>query len=464
VRALPILAAAAAAAACGCVSVDEDARLAVESLAAGNDAPALKWSADLADDSFYSRNLGTVESGRVNMLAGCYAEAERRFREAVDSAVDRSESSPKLKIGDAADTAMASTVTDDRTREYQLPPYELNLALEYAILAQAINGKREDALVDSRLAVYVQDTLPETYGEDMTKEPDGSSEASRKIVDEQNAVLDEMIAATRNSWENPVLWWLTGVMFEADGQLDMAWQSYRKAKAISPDNAVFAADAARAEKSVTPPPGKAKLVVLYDQGFVPQRESLKVMVPIYTAFTVDIPKYPQSVFAYENVSVSGTGGAGAAVPSLDVRSLAARDLKEQLPGIIVRNITRAAVQAGAQAAVNAAGNEYAQIAVFAGNAIVSALRRADTRSWVTLPAAQHVWVDAAAEPGEKDIAISAGGRTIHAKVPLAPGETRILWVASAGATARGASAPVGGRAAAAATDLNGNALNGKEVK
>ena len=444
----------------GCVSVDEDARDAINALSSGNDAKAVAWSDELADESHYSRNLGAVEAGRVNLLAGNYQASEVRFRNAVDSAVDRSESAPKMKASDLANTALASTVTDDRTREYYLPPYEINLAIEYGIVAQAINGRLDDALVDARLAVYVQDTLAETYGADVAKDGEGGDATTQKMIEEQSGALDEMIASTRNSWENPVLWWLTGVLFEADGQSDMALQSYRKASAIKPDNAVFKADAARAEKQVTPAPDKAKLVIVYDQGFVPRRESLKVPIPIYTGFAIDIPKYSDNGFAYDNVSVVGSAGAPvAASPALDVRSLAARDLKEKLPGVIIRNVTRAAVQAGAQAAVNAAGNEYAQIAVFAGNMIVSAIRRADTRSWATLPVAQQVWRDDTMEPGVYDVELYVNGGKTVARVPLAAGETRLLWLASTGGSIRGASAPIGGRGAKGPTDLNGKEIN-----
>ena len=447
-----------AAIACGCVSVDSDARDAVLALESGDDAKALAWSSELADESHYSRNLGVAEAGRVNMLAGQYAESERRFRAAVDSAVDRSENAPKIKLGDVGNEAMAATVTDDRTRQYYLPPYEINMAVEYAILAQALNGKRDEALVDARLAVYVQDTLAETYGADVAKEPSGTTDASRKIINEQTASLEEMIASSRNSWENPVLWWLTGVLFEADGQLDMAWQSYRKATVTGPGCSLFAADAARAEKGVTPASGKAKLVVIYDQGFVPRRESLKVPVPIYTGFAIDIPKYPNEPFSDNRVEVEVASLRSAASPALNVRSLAARDLKEKLPGVIVRNITRAAVQAGAQAAVNSSGNNYARLAVFAGNMVVSALRRADVRSWATLPASQQVWCADALDPGTHDVRVNVNGRAMSARVPLAAGETRVLWLADLGGTMRGASASLGGKGAPP-TDLNG-----KEIK
>ena len=450
--------AACAAILVGCVSVDKEARDAVSALSRGEDSVATAWGDKLADESSYSQNLGFVESGRAHMLAGDYRAATARFRAAVDSAVERSETAPKMKLSDWGNTAVAATLTDDRTRQYYLPPYEINLALEYGMISQIVAGNVDDARVDARLSVYVQDTLAETCGADLANEPKGSSDTTRSIAEKQSANLEEMIAATRISWENPALWWLSGILLESSGELDMAWQSYRKAAAIKPDNPFFAADAARADGAATPRAGKAKLVVFYDQGFVPMRESLSIPLPIYTGFAIHIPKYPDGSFAENRVAVAGSAGMTDASPAVNVRSLAARDLKEQLPGIVTRNVTRAAVQAGAQAAANASGNSYAKIAVFVVNAIVSAMRSADTRSWRTLPASQHVWCDAEMNPGVYDVGVSINGRTVTARVPLADGETRILWIADTGSTVRGASAPVGGRGAPA-MDLNGKEIH-----
>ena len=80
---------------CGCVSVDRDAQRAIDALRSGNNAQAEAWSTDLAEDSYYSKNLGVVEAGRVAMLSGRFADGVRRFRSAMDSAVDRTESEPK---------------------------------------------------------------------------------------------------------------------------------------------------------------------------------------------------------------------------------------------------------------------------------------------------------------------------------------------------------------------------------
>ncbi len=426
----------------GCVSVDEDVRMARESVLAGVPAAAVGWGEDVATNSVYTKNLGKVEAGRLALLSGDSAKAEFWFRAAVDSAVDRKEKEPAIKLGDVGNTVLASTVTDDRTREYYLAPYEINLALTYGILAELMNGRREDALVDARLSVYIQDSLAKTYGEDLKKtaatDDAKAASAGEGICEKQSTSLQEMMASTRNSWENPVLWWLTGALFEADGDLEMAWQSYRKAAACRPDNPVFALDAARAGDGrgrglSTPSPKRAKLLVIYEEGLVPQRQSLKIPVPIYTAMSIDIPTYgDKSAYRPSGVAISGLTNLVAAAPALDVRALAARDLNERLPGVIVRNITRAAVQAGAQAAVNASGNGYAKLAVLAVNAVASAIRRADTRSWATLPDGQQVWSEGAMMPGDYGIGVSVNGRTVSVPVTLKPGDVKLVWVVNSG--------------------------------
>ena len=83
-------------------------------------------------------------------------------------------------------------------------------------------------------------------------------------------------------------------------------------------------------------------------------------------------------------------------------------------------------------AVNSAGNEYAKLAVFAANAVVSVLRRADTRSWITLPDGQQVWEDGAMAPGAYQVGVSVNGRTVAVPVELAADETALVWIADCG--------------------------------
>ena len=431
----------------GCLSYDRGAANAVAAIGNGDAASALKWSAELADSSRSSR-LGVVEAGRICMLAGSNTLAEACFRKAIDDAIDHKEKDPVIKLGDAAGTAMAATVTDDWSIEYYLSPYEINLALEYGILAQLFNGRREDALVDSRLAIYVQDNLGDEYGADLKKRQDtggkGDEEKTKgeveRISGEQNEALNEMIAATRNSWENPVLWWLTGVLLEADGDWEGAAQSYRRAGTTGAGNPFFEADMKRADTGLrTPTAAKSKLVVIFEDGFVPRRAALKIPLRLYATMSIDIPTY-QNVGAYvpRSVSFAGSKEATPAALGLNVRSLAGRTLSEAMPGIITRNVTRAAVNVGisiggrAAAAANRDWGAVVWLCAEIVNLCMVCAREADTRTWVTIPEAQYVWCDSDMAPGDYQFGVTVDGVASTIPVSLAAGETKLLWISNCG--------------------------------
>ena len=452
VRARTVGAAAGLLLLAGCLSYDKEAANAVAALGRGDASSALTWSSELADSSRSSR-LGVVESGRISMLAGSNTLAEACFRKAIDAAIDHKEKDPVIKLGDAAGTAMAATVTDDWSMEYYLSPYEINLALEYGILAQLFNGRREDALVDARLACYVQDKLGDEYGADLKKREDtgGKGDAAKtkgevaRIAGEQNEALNEMIAATRNSWENPVLWWLTGVLLEADGDWEGAGQSYRRAGTTGSGNPFFEADLKRADTGLrTPTAGKSKLVVLFEDGFVPRRAALKIPLRLYATMSIDIPTY-QNVGAYSPraVAFAATKGTVPAALGLNVRSLAGRDLSEAMPGIVTRNVTRAAVNVGIAVAGRTSGNDWAWLAAELVNLIMVASREADTRSWVTLPEAQYVWCDGDMAPGDYQFGVTVDGVTSTVPVSLGAGETKLLWISDCGGGIRCQCATIG---------------------
>ena len=439
----------------GCLSYDQGAANAVAAIGRGDAASALKWSADLADSSRSSR-LGVVETGRICMLAGSNTLAEACFRKAIDAAIDHKEKDPVIKLGDAAGTAMAATVTDDWSMEYYLSPYEINLALEYGILAQLFNGRREDALVDARLAIYVQDKLGDEYGADLRKREEGRGNREQdsrtkgeveRISGEQNQALNEMIAATRNSWENPVLWWLTGILLEADGDWEAAGQSYRRAGTTGAGNPFFEADMKRADTGLrTPTAAKSKLVVVFEDGFVPRRAALKIPLRLYATMSIDIPTY-QNVGAYapRTVSFAGSKGAVPAALGLNVRSLAGRTLSEAMPGIITRNVTRAAVNVGIQVAGRASGNNYVKLGAEIANLIMVCAREADTRTWVTIPEAQYVWCDSDMAPGDYQFGVTVDGVSSTVPVSLAAGETKLLWISNCGGVLRHQCAIIGKR-------------------
>jgi hypothetical protein len=463
----------------GCVSPNVRVDRARTALRTGNDSAALVWSEDLKN-SFYSKDLGYLESGRVRMLGGDFLGSSTNLSAAIDTVIEQTDEGPRVKLGDVGANVMAGTITDDRTRPYRLPPYEFIHALEYQMLNRVFLGDLGGAAVEARRAVFAQDQIAEKYGADVRAARDSvpqDQSAGLQKVDEEMARLDEVANLTRSSYENPLAWWLCGILFEQDRDIANARLAYQKAHDLAPgnpfaqrdwlralrveDRVAYRAALARAnvaEAALARP--ETEIVLVFEQGFVPQRLSKKIPVPVLgTVVSVDFPFYEAPAYTPAPVALADGGRAlGASALALNVQALAYRDLKEKIPGIVTRNVSRAAVRIAASVAAKEAARrdssgvgDVVQLGVFLGTAVATAINRADTRAWYTLPMVSHVW-RGAVEPGARVLALRSPltGWVVNVPVTVARGEARLVWVADTGGNARVASAPLNGKGAPAA--------------
>lgn len=462
----------------GCVSSNAKVDRALYGLRTGNDAVALAWANEIKG-SIYSKDLGSLEAGRVQMLGGDFLGSSTNLSAAIDTVIEQTDDGPRIKLGDVGANIMAGTVTDDRTRPYRLPPYEFIHALEYQMLNRVFLGDLVGATVEARRAVFAQDQIVEQYGADVSTSRDSVPEdqtAGLQKVDEEMATLDAVAELSRSSYENPLTWWLCGVLFEQDKDMANARLAYQKAHDLIPGNPFIQCDWLRAlrsqdqvgyraalaqaninETSLARP--QTELILIFEEGFVPQRLSKKIPVPVLTAIvSVDFPFYETPAHTPASVAVSDNGNAlGASALALNVQSLAYRDLKERMPGIVTRNITRAAVRVAASIAANEAAKHDStgvgsaiQIGVLLSTAIASAINRADTRAWYTLPMVTHIW-RGAVDHGERTLELRNPSTGLVTRVPVtvAQGESRLIWMVDTGGNTRAASASLNGRGAPA---------------
>jgi hypothetical protein len=138
---------------------------------------------------------------------------------------------------------------------------------------------------------------------------------------------------------------------------------------------------------------------------------------------------------------------GSFSPAVSLQALAYRDLKEKIPGIVVRNVTRLATHIGAQAIANQGGDAL-KYSVLAFNALSALLTKADTRAWYTLPMAAQLYRGPLA-PGLHNLELrnAANGSIIIIPLTVADGERRLIWVADLGGNARVATVSLNGKGA-----------------
>jgi hypothetical protein len=176
--------------------------------------------------------------------------------------------------------------------------------------------------------------------------------------------------------------------------------------------------------------GKARLVVLYEEGLAPKKTEMSVAYPLGSADSIGAVALPVYAEAFPGpVPVGVTVGGrrvGSTAPICSVGALAARSLAERMPGIVTRQVARAITKGVAAKAAKDSGGGWAELAVTLYNVISE---QADLRSWLTLPAHIHV-LSAWVEPGCRRVVLQGpgGGELWGGEVTLAAGRTTLVVV------------------------------------
>ena len=377
--------------------------------------------------------LGAFEKGRMKMLKGDFAGSSNDFAPVLENLFDETAEGPVFKTSSMAGTALAATVGDDFSIPYEPPAFETVMALQYEALNSLCLGKEDNARVYMRRATAIQTQLKDEKAPPQEESKDQkNAQGVEKATTELNSRLDSVASLVTSPYENAVAWYLAGFLMESDGDRSNAAIAYREAARICPDAARFA----------SAPAGEGTdVLIVYEESLIDMMEPVKIPLPFGgTLWSVDFPVYKSPARAPLPVAAE-VGGALAAklVPAVNVQALAYRSLKDKIPGIVTRNVTRAAVKVAAQQAANhlSTGNSTADLfvraAVFAFNTTKTITDEADTRAWITIPEHVHfarVRVPKAA--GGIVLRNTAGGKTLDVEIPGDAGGKCIVWVSDTG--------------------------------
>ncbi len=456
----------------GCATHSAGSGIALTRLKAGDMASALTWSEKLKLSAF-SKDLGYLESGRIKMLSGDFAGSRADFATAIDKVLEETETGPVIRVGSLGSTVAASTVADDTVRKYQLSPYEIIQLLHYQTLNYLFSGDPQGAGVEARRTVFAQDAIAEKYSKEVGNNQTTADATKAKAMAAVNAKMETMgpaLERTRSSHENGLAWYFCGLIFEKQGDTANATLCYRKAWELSPQNPCIVKDFLRLlqtqdrqafldlvlqnnmdVKSLTR--GSTEIVVLYEDSLISQRRAEKIPLPIpdfrgaITLVSVDFPFYSDPAYTPSPLTLVENGEElGVAEPAVYLQSLAYRDLKEKMPGIVVRNVTRAVTKVAAQQVVNNQNDDMMKLGMMAINAVSSLASTSDTRAWYSIPMATQLYRGS----------ISAGTHMLECRSPVSratltipitvnEGETRLIWIADTGGIAVAATASLSGK-------------------
>lgn len=337
------------------------------------------------------------ELGLVAHYANHRMESSAAFNQATDIAEDRYTKSVSKEVG--------SLVTSDKLRPYSANQYERLLSHYYSALNYVYQGQLEGALVECRRATEL---IKYFRGEDEKSDLFGT----------------------------PFLAYLSGMIFEADGEWNDAYISYKQAAAYY-QNAAEKTDVAvpddighslmrlaqilgfldeleRYQKQYgeapVRPENTGELIFFYESGYVPPKDNAVVMFPILTTDKIlDAEKFAPTLAKREGVTypkVQVQYLLRVAMPTIkslrpnfvgieikagqnekrgilvaDVENIAIETLNTQRPILLVRTLMRALAK---YLTVHGAKKVNKNLGILA-NLVGVVTEQADTRAWQTLP-------------------------------------------------------------------------------
>ncbi|MGL5813320.1 MAG: COG3014 family protein [Aeromonas sp.] len=405
------------------------------------------------DDTYV---LDRLEQGRIAWLAGQDANSKQAFA-AADSSLAWEDEQARYRLSRGLAQA-GSLLTNDQTLGYLAPDYERTMLHHYLALNYLQRGDAEGALVEVRRANQVQERALKTRADEVRAARAEAAETGdearmRQLVSRGVPDLDRLVGKVKNGFQNAYTFYLSGVLYEGSGDLNDAWVDYQRGYQIAPDNqslqdallrlAVLRGspdELRETEKKLgrkAPPLEKnqGQLVVLFEDGLIPARREFFLPLPIATSggdfrtFTVAVPYYDNRAATTGPLSVT-LGNRHQQTSSLvRLEALAAKDLQERLPGMLTRQALRLLAKEQLRRSAAKEGGDVGNLVVGIFNALSE---RADTRSWLTLPAEASSW-QAMVPPGEVILTLGAGSAMRQLPLTVHGGRTTLVWVQRLGA-------------------------------
>ncbi|MDM5083277.1 hypothetical protein OB925_00140 [Aeromonas rivipollensis] len=405
------------------------------------------------DDTYV---LDQLERGRIAWLAGQDGVSKQGFA-AADSRLAWEDSQARYRLSQGLAQA-GSLLTNDQTMAYRTPDYERTMLHHYLALNYLQRGDAEGALVEVRRANQVQERALKARADEVRKAKEKSEEAEaegemRQLMSRGAPELDRLIGQVKNGFQNAYTFYFSGVLYEAAGDLNDAWVDYQRGYQIAPDNQSLqdallrlarlrgsADELKETEQKVgrkAPPPAKdqGQLVVLFEDGLIPARREIFLPLPISTSsgdfrtFTVAVPYYDNRASDTGPLTVSVGKQAGRTSSLVRLESLAAKDLQERLPGMLTRQALRLVAKEQLRRSAAKEGGDVGNILVGIFNTLSE---RADTRSWLTLPAEASSW-QGMVPAGEVQLQLGAGSAMRTLPLTVHAGRTTLVWVQRLGA-------------------------------
>ena len=360
--------------------------------------------------------LNLQEGARLYQLAGEYQQSQNYLKTLLDIYKER-EYEAVFTLEDSAQ--IASAVSNDKVIPYKGSDYERIFARQLQAINYLNLGKVNDALIEMRAAANDQRFAANARSKKVDRAEQKRKEKYQAYAkQDQIAFLQSLVGDERNGFQSSYMFYFSALLREATGDVNGSFIDYRKAWEIQATNLYAAqnvvnlariydrSNAARYQrlsgrKPIRLPKTHGRLALVIERGFVQPRGEFTFEVqydyldgnsnPHFTWGKVAVPTYEHKFDLLTPIIVQAAGKTATSQYLFSTLPMAAYQLKEAMPGILLRQTVRlASKQALSQAAGAAASDSDSSlnVGILAEIVVSGALNyfeQADTRSWIGLP-------------------------------------------------------------------------------
>lgn len=358
------------------------------------------------------RILYNMERGRIAQIIGNVDASKRDFTASMEKIKENEE---KAKISASNIGAnIAATAVNDNAIPYEGYGYERVMLHHYQAINYLWLNDVEGAGVEVRRANVEQEEALKRHEAELEKAREEAEEkkigsfSDNPELTSKFAKMDDSASKVKNSFQNAYTFYLSGFIYELLQQPNDAYIDYKKALEIYPENSFLQQDTVRLAKALnmsedletlnlkfkidepTIAPNCGDLLVLFEDGFAPQKQEIKVPIPVpqLGLLAAAFPIYDEEWTPSNALSIDKDGEPlGLTAPICDIRALSAKALKEKVPVIATRQVIRTLAKGAATKAAKDKLGTLGQLAMSIYNVVSE---NADLRSWITLPANAQV--------------------------------------------------------------------------
>ena len=454
----------------GCASMQSHDTLASDVPSAGRTGgiPAalaqLEASAKSEDDK--TALLYNLERGELLRMDRRYEDSTNAFLLA-DIKVKEWEETAKTDPSKLMGTVGAALISE-RLKNYEGQDYEKVWLTTRLAMNRVAVGDFENARVDikrthEREAIIAEFRSKETLAAEEEAKSKGAAAGGKELNGYPVETLnDPEVLALKNGYQNALSHYLAGFMYEVLGESGLAAPGYRKAIELKPETGVLE-EGLRGLDNRTSFTWKRRqrmtdVLFVVEAGDAPARKPKAFTIPVPTGrgmvtASISYPVIePSTDPLLTTLSAAGTDLKLEKV--VDVNVMARRALKDEMPGMVLRGVTRAIAKGVMQNELQKGGG---LVGGLIGAVASAATEVADDRMWRMLPGRVYI-ARGYLPPGEHVVTVN--GRALpdpvkidgqYALVPLRLYENTVLMgdVASLGKLAPVGSVPVEAAAPAA---------------